>query len=115
MAEAGVAEAGVAGVNAEKAGSEARTRVGARTVVPRDALDLESATVLDALPVRGGSGPATIATRAGLDIATVLRCLGELAAGGFVERCERGWRVRRVSGRGLPVAGWGKAMYATCG
>ncbi|HEX8009224.1 MAG TPA: hypothetical protein VF482_22675, partial [Trebonia sp.] len=55
-----------------------------------------SATVLDALPVRGGSGPATIATRAGLDIATVLRCLGELAAGGFAERCERGWRVRRA-------------------
>lgn len=92
----GVAEVGTAEVNAEKAASETRTRVGTRTVVPRDALDLESATVLDALPVRGGSGPATIATKAGLDIATVLGCLGELAAGGFVERCERGWRVRRA-------------------
>jgi DNA processing protein len=103
--EAGAAGPGAAGVNAGKAGSEARTRAGARTVVPRDALDLESATVLDALPVRGGSGPATIATRAGLDIATVLRCLGQLAAGGFVERCERGWRVRRAGERGLPAAG----------
>ncbi|HEX8009222.1 MAG TPA: DNA-processing protein DprA, partial [Trebonia sp.] len=96
VAGPGAGEAGAAGVNAGKAGSEARTRAGARTVVPRDALDLESATVLDARPVRGGSGPATIATRAGLDIATVLRCLGELAAGGFAERCERGWRVRRA-------------------
>jgi DNA processing protein len=63
-------------------------------VVPRDALDLESAAVLDALPLRGGSGPATIAVKAGLDIGTVLRCLGALAAGGFAERCERGWRVK---------------------
>jgi DNA processing protein len=78
---------------------------GARTVLPRDALDLESATVLDALPVRGGSGPAAIATKAGLDIATVLRCLGQLGAGGFAERCERGWRVRRAAERGLPAAG----------
>jgi DNA protecting protein DprA len=88
----GVAEAGMAKANAG-------------TVVPRDALDLESATVLDALPVRGGSGPATIATRAGLDIETVQRCLGRLGAGGFAERCERGWRVRRASERGLPAAG----------
>jgi DNA processing protein len=99
--EAGAGEAGAAG---GKAGWEARGRVGAATVVPRDALDLESATVLDALPVRGGSGPATIATRAGLDIGTVLGCLGRLAAGGFVERCERGWRVRRAGERGLPAA-----------
>jgi DNA processing protein len=66
----------------------------AGAVMPRDALDLESAAVLDALPLRGGSGPATIAVKAGLDIGTVLRCLGALAAGGFAERCERGWRVK---------------------
>jgi hypothetical protein len=24
-----------------------------------------------------------------------MRCLGALAAAGFVERCDRGWRMRR--------------------
>jgi DNA processing protein len=88
LSPVGEAVTDVAGASAAEAS--------AGTVLPRDALDLESATVLDALPVRGGSGPATIATRAGLDIATVLRCLGELGAGGFAERCESGWRVRRL-------------------
>jgi DNA processing protein len=32
---------------------------------------------------------------AGVDFDTVMRCLGQLAAGGFVERCQQGWRVRR--------------------
>ena len=67
-----------------------------KPVLPRDALDLESATVLDALPMRGGIGTAAVARRAGLDLGTVVRCLGSLAAGGFAERCEGGWRVRRV-------------------
>jgi DNA processing protein len=103
----GAAEPGAGGAGAGKAGWGTRGASAGTvgTVVPRDALDLESATVLDALPVRGGSGPATIATRAGLDIGTVLGCLGRLAAGGFVERCERGWRVRRAGERGLPAAG----------
>jgi DNA processing protein len=65
-------------------------------VLQRDVLDLDSAAVLDALPVRGGAGPAKIATSAGLDLDTVMRCLGALAAGGFAERCARGWRVRRT-------------------
>jgi DNA processing protein len=65
-------------------------------VLPRDALDLESATVLDALPVRGGIGTTAVAARAGLDPATVVRCLGTLAAGGFAERCAGGWRARRI-------------------
>jgi len=30
-----------------------------------------------------------------VDFDTVMRCLGQLAAGGFVERCQQGWRVRR--------------------
>lgn len=68
----------------------------ARPVLPRDELDLESAAVLDALPVRGGIGPAGIAVTAGLELSAVVRCLGALAAGGFAERCERGWRVRRA-------------------
>ncbi|MCL2581200.1 MAG: DNA-processing protein DprA [Streptosporangiales bacterium] len=65
-------------------------------VLPRDQLDPESATVLDALPVRGGLGTTDVAVKAGLPPADVLRLLGGLAAGGFAERCERGWRIRRT-------------------
>lgn len=68
----------------------------AQPVLPRDALDLESATVLDALPIRGGIATTAVAARAGLDPATVVRCLGTLAAGGFAERCAGGWRARRI-------------------
>jgi DNA processing protein len=64
-------------------------------VLPRDELDPVSRSVLEAVPARAGRGPARIAVSAGVDFDTVLRCLGELAAGGFIERCERGWRVRR--------------------
>lgn len=67
-----------------------------KPVLPRDQLDLESAAVLDALPVRGGLGTTAVAAKAGLPPADVLRLLGGLAAGGFAERCERGWRVRRA-------------------
>ena len=62
---------------------------------PRDELDLDSARVLDALPARGVAGPSTIAVEAGVDLDTVLRCLGLLAGCGFVERCDRGWQLRR--------------------
>jgi DNA processing protein len=65
-------------------------------VLGRDALDPETAAVLDALPSRGGMGPNRIGHRAGLEPATVLRCLGALAAAGFAERCEAGWRLRRT-------------------
>jgi DNA processing protein len=61
---------------------------------PRDSLDPESAAVLEAVPA-GGGGPAAIASAAGVDLDTAIRCLGALAATGFVERCGRGWRVRR--------------------
>jgi DNA processing protein len=61
----------------------------------RDDLDTDSARVLDALPTRGGAGTSTIAVEAGVDLDTVLRCLGELAALGFIERCDRGWRLRK--------------------
>jgi DNA processing protein len=50
--------------------------------------------VLEAVPVRAGSGPAAIAIEAGVDLNTALQCLGALAAAGFVERCVRGWRAR---------------------
>jgi DNA processing protein len=61
----------------------------------RDDLDPDSARVLDALPARGGAGTSTIAVEAGVDLDTVLRCLGRLAGYGFIERCDRGWRLRR--------------------
>lgn len=61
----------------------------------RDDLDPDSARVLGALPARGGAGPATIAVEAGADLDTVLGCLGVLAGYGFIERCDRGWRMRK--------------------
>jgi DNA processing protein len=61
----------------------------------RDELDHDSARVLDALPARGAAGTSTIAAEAGVDLDTVLRCLGLLAGTGFIERCDRGWRLRK--------------------
>ena len=61
----------------------------------RDDLDADCARVLDALPSRGGAGTSTIAVEAGVDLDTVLRCLGQLAGLGFIERCDRGWRLRK--------------------
>lgn len=72
------------------------SRRNAPPVVDRDALDLESAKVLDAMPRRGGMGTSRVAQRAGLPPVTVVRCLGGLSAAGFVERCAEGWRLRRV-------------------
>ncbi len=62
---------------------------------PRDLLDLESARVLDAMPRRGGIGTVRVAQRAGLAPAATATLLGKLATGGFVERCDDGWRLRR--------------------
>jgi DNA processing protein len=70
----------------------------------RDGLDLDSARVLDALPARGAAGTSTIAAEAGVDLDTVLRCLGLLAGSGFIERCATGWRLRRpLPGRDYPL------------
>jgi DNA processing protein len=63
-------------------------------LLPRDKLAPASRAVLDAIPARG-AGPAVIAVKAGLEVDTVVSTLGLLAAGGFVERCPRGWRIRR--------------------
>ena len=68
----------------------------APSVLPRDQLDLDSARVLDALPRRGGIGTVRVAQRAGLAPATTATLLGQLATGGFVERCDEGWRLRRL-------------------
>ena len=52
-------------------------------VLGRDALDPETAAVLDALPSRGGMGPNRIGHRAGLEPGTVLRCLRSTGGSGF--------------------------------
>ena len=76
-------------------GRPSRPGLGARRGPSRDDLDPDSARVLDALPTRGGAGTSTIAVEAGVDLDTVLRCLGRLAGYGFIERCDRGWRLRK--------------------
>ena len=63
-------------------------------LLPHDALDPVTARVLDAVPARSGTGPAAVAVSAGVDLDTAIRCLGTLAAAGFVHRCDTGWRVR---------------------
>jgi len=65
--------------------------------VPRDMLDPVTLAVLEELPLRGGRGPASVAVRAGVDLDTALRCLGYLAASGFAERCELGWRAMKIA------------------
>ena len=62
---------------------------------PRDDLDEVSRRVLESVPVRRAVGPASIAVTAGIVPQQVLRCLGGLAARGFVERVDAGWRLRR--------------------
>jgi DNA processing protein len=66
-------------------------------VLDRDRLGPSARDVLEALPARGGAGAARIAVTAGVDLDTALTCLGALAAGGFIERCAKGWRLRRDS------------------
>ena len=65
-------------------------------VVPAAELDPVTASVLRTVSTRLGRGPATIATLAGVDLDTAMRCLGLLAAGGYVERCDQGWRARKT-------------------
>jgi DNA processing protein len=64
-------------------------------VLPPEELDPETCRVLNAVPVRAGRGPASIAATAEVGLDTVMRCLGLLASAGFVERCPQGWRKRR--------------------
>ncbi len=64
-----------------------------RPADPRDDLDPLVARVLDAVPVRRGAGCASIAATAGLDPRHVARALGGLAARGYVERDDDGWRL----------------------
>jgi DNA processing protein len=79
----------------EPASSPVSGPPGLDSVPSRDDLDPDSARVLDALPTRGGAGTSTIAVDAGVDLDTVLRCLGRLAGYGFIERGDGGWRLRK--------------------
>jgi DNA-binding IclR family transcriptional regulator len=58
-------------------------------------MDLETTQVLDAMPGRGGMATTRIAQRAGMVPTTVVRCRATLAASGFIERCDEGWRLSR--------------------
>ncbi|MEV0406947.1 DNA-processing protein DprA [Actinoallomurus sp. NPDC050550] len=64
-------------------------------VLDRDRLAPVTRDVLEAIPARGGAGTARIAVTAGVDLDTALASLGALSAGGFVERCAKGWKLRR--------------------
>ncbi|MFB4293959.1 DNA-processing protein DprA [Nonomuraea sp. ATR24] len=72
--------------------------------LPRDALSLQTRAVLDAIPSRGGAGPATIAVAAGVPLNTALSALGSLAAAGYVERVPKGWRIRKAPSPVYPKA-----------
>jgi DNA processing protein len=65
--------------------------------VSAEHLDPVTASVLQTMSTRTGRGPATIATLAGVDLDTAIRCLGLLAAAGYAERCDQGWRARRAT------------------
>ena len=66
-----------------------------RPALDLDAMDLETTQVLDAMPARGGMAATRIAQRAGMVPTTVVRCLAALAASGYIERCDEGWRLSR--------------------
>ncbi len=60
---------------------------------PRDALPELVRRVLDAVPVRGGAGEATLARDAGVPVLTVQKVLPPLLVAGLVERTDTGWRL----------------------
>jgi DNA processing protein len=64
--------------------------------LPHDHLDELHLRVLEGLPVRRAVGPASVARVAGVDIPSVLRCLGLLSARGLAETVDGGWRKVRV-------------------
>jgi DNA processing protein len=66
-----------------------------RPALDLDAMDLETTQVLDAMPARGGMATTRIAQRAGMVPTTAVRCLAVLAASGYIERCDEGWRLSR--------------------
>jgi DNA processing protein len=65
-------------------------------VLPIDDLDPATRAVLEAVPARGGAGPAQIAVKAGMSLTAARSRLGILAAAGFIERSDQGWRLPRA-------------------
>jgi DNA processing protein len=90
---ASVGPAPVAPVDPPRPHSSRRRRL--RPPLDLDAMDLETTQVLDAMPARGGMATTRIAQRAGMVPTTVVRCLAALAASGYIERCDEGWRLSR--------------------
>lgn len=68
----------------------------------RDALPAIVRQVLDAVPVRGGTGVAALARDAGLPVLVVQQVLPPLLANGLVERSDGGWRLTAL-GAGRPA------------
>jgi DNA processing protein len=62
----------------------------------RDALDDESARLLETIPARGTTGPEELAARSGLSLRTVLRRLSLLELAGLVERRADGIALTRT-------------------
>lgn len=68
----------------------------------RDELPAQVRQVLEALPVRGGAGEATIARAAGVPVLVVQQVLPPLLVQGLVERGDDGWRLTSL-GAGRPA------------
>ncbi len=58
---------------------------------PRDGLSETVRRVLDAVPVRGGAGEATLARDAGVPVLVVQQVMPPLLIAGLVQRAETGW------------------------
>ena len=68
----------------------------------RDELSETVRRVLDAVPVRGGAGEATLAREAGVSTLVVQQVLPPLMAHGLVQRVAEGWRLTPL-GAGRPA------------
>lgn len=71
---------------------------------PGDGLGAAELAVFDALPVRGGAGPASIAAVAGLDLPSVRSALGALVLKGLAEPLSGGFRLSAAA-RGSRAGG----------
>jgi DNA processing protein len=64
-------------------------------VVETDRLEPATREVLEAIPARGGASTAKIALTVGIELDAALSRLGALAAAGFIQRADRGWKLRK--------------------
>lgn len=80
----------------------------------RDALSETVRRVLDAVPVRGGAGEATLARDAGVPVLVVQQVMPPLLIAGLVQRSETGWRLTAL-GAEKPARGAGARIIASPG